>query len=57
MRPEPLALTLDQTQFYTAAALYETDHFKARVRQMRDYLGLPVATFPTRPWSEEECDQ
>lgn len=57
MRPEPLALTLDQTQFRTVADLYLTPEFRCRLAQFRDFLGLPVATYPSRPWSEEESDQ
>jgi hypothetical protein len=53
MRPEPLALTLDQTEFRTAAWLYATADWRARLAQLRDYLGLPVAVYATRPWSEE----
>lgn len=53
MRPEPLSLTLDQTEYRTAQALYLSPDWRSRLEQWRDYLGLPVAIYPTRPWSEE----
>lgn len=53
MRPEPLALTLDQTTFRTASDLYGTPFFLARLAQLRDYLGLPVAVYAPLPVTEE----